>query len=814
VDNSEYWRLIEEVFHAALSRQASERAAFILSACGGDAALRDKVLELLTHAEAETILRAEFLQLRSLFMVPRLTIGTRLGRYEIVAHIGEGGMGEVYEARDLRLERTVAIKVLRPWLSSHPQFRERLEREAKAISLLSHPHICTLHDIGHDGAIDYLVMEYMAGETLADRLAENGNGIGLEESVYYAMRLADALDYAHRRGIIHRDLKPANIFLAMSKGSRDTPVPKLLDFGLATTNGSVAGHVERTDDGDGSRRPDSSRPVLGTFRYMPPEQRDGNEGSIRGDIFSLGAVLYEMVTGKFEQIDNVDLSQVPGPLVTIVAKCLARNPDDRWSSMGDLRDALARSVSNALPSVAVHRAAQSSAYPTAYRDLSFPTAYCDLRFRPIDVAVLPTDELLVLVETESEGLALEAYGLTGGSSPQWDYSVDLLWSRALGVDHYRGLVIDPNGTAWVIDRTGASAYDRYGTVTCRVTVPLPVNMEVAALTFAGDDLVFACQCAIVENASLLPSDAAVRARNKLRRGPLHRMPFLVGDFLPRSATTELAPGWMVRLTRHGEICWSRTIPNPRAGEPGAESWSCAHFAPGKLVSSEDCVFAVYRRDFGDSPGFGVGHIVSIHDGTLRYTTDLGPIDDVAVVEGAFIVSGLGYGASQTVLLAEGAFTVSGLGYLSSQTVLLDEVTGQHRMRWASAGRLAVGGKNIRIIEQGESNSNRLERLLPDGTVLRGDRLQGFHTDDLYMFADGTLLFVRGGHLLMARDLFVDFDMPVPPPDRRDGTIVCRLAVGHEHFFVTYEQQRGDQSYTYGVVAGDALSYDIARRLHA
>ena len=114
------------------------------------------------------------------------------------------------------------------------------------------------------------------------------------------------------------------------------------------------------------------------------------------------------------------------------------------------------------------------------------------------------------------------------------------------------------------------------------------------------------------------------------------------------------------------------------------------------------------------------------------------------------------------------------------------------------------GKNIRIIEQGTSNSNRLGRLLPDGTVLRGDRLQGFHTDDLYVCADGTLLFVRDGRLLMARDLFVDFDMPVPPPDRRDGTILCRLAVGHEHFFVTYAQQRGDQSYTYGVVAGDVL----------
>src|SRR5262249_39440408 len=147
--------------------------------------------------------------------------------------------------------------------------------------------------------------------------------------------------------------------------------------------------------------------------------------------------------------------------------------------------------------------------------------------------------------------------------------IDLLWSRALGIDRYRGLVIDPNGRAWVIDRTGASAYDRSGTVTCRVTVPLPVDMEVAALTFAGDDLVFACQCATVEDASSLLGEVAIHARNKLRRGRL-----LVGDFphrhsqiameTQRSATTELGPGSVVRLTRNSEIRWSRMIPNPNS----------------------------------------------------------------------------------------------------------------------------------------------------------------------------------------------------------------------------------------------------------
>ena len=258
---------------------------------------------------------------------------------------------------------------------------------------------------------------------------------------------------------------------------------------------------------------------------------------------------------------------------------------------------------------------------------------------------------------------------------------------------------------------------------------------------------------------------------------------------------------MVRLTRDSEICWSRTIPNPPSYGFETESFSCAHGKPGRLVSSEDYVFAVYRNFRGH--GFGVGHIVSIHDGTLRYTTDLGPIDDVAVAEGAFIVSGLGRGALQTVLLADGPFSMSGLGYLGSQTVLLDEVTGQHRTRWASAGRLAVAGKNVRIIEEGGANSNRLGRLLPDGTVLRGDRFRGLHTDDLHVFADGTLLFVRDGHLLMARDLFVDFDMPVPRPDRREGTIVCRMAAGHAHFFVTYAQRRGETC-TYVLVAGDLL----------
>jgi len=273
-----------------------------------------------------------------------LAEGSRLGPYEIVAPIGAGGMGEVYKARDTRLERTVAIKVLPPHFVGNDDLRQRFEREAKVVSGLSHPHICTVHDVGHESGVDYLVMEYIEGETLVDRLEKGPLPMG--QALRHAVEIADALDKAHRSGVIHRDLKPGNVMLTRSGA-------KLLDFGLAKVTAPEAG--ERLSVLATADRPlTQAGTLLGTFQYMSPEQLEGREADARTDIFAFGAVLYEMVTGQraFEGNSQASLvssimSSEPVPLAAvqpmtppalerIVRTCLAKDPDDRWQSAHDL----------------------------------------------------------------------------------------------------------------------------------------------------------------------------------------------------------------------------------------------------------------------------------------------------------------------------------------------------------------------------------------------------------------------------------------------------------------------------------------------
>jgi serine/threonine protein kinase len=212
----------------------------------------------------------------------------RLGPYEILAPLGAGGMGEVYRARDVRLERTVAIKILPGQFSCDPLHKQRFEREAKTICNLNHPHICVLHDIGHQDGIDYLVMECVEGETLAKRL-EKGP-LPQEQVLKLGAQIAGALDKAHRSGVVHRDLKPGNIMLTASGA-------KLLDFGLAKPAAPLASLATLTATKLESPVTEKGT-IVGTFQYMSPEQVEGKQLDGRSDIFSLGAVLYEMVTGK------------------------------------------------------------------------------------------------------------------------------------------------------------------------------------------------------------------------------------------------------------------------------------------------------------------------------------------------------------------------------------------------------------------------------------------------------------------------------------------------------------------------------------
>src|SRR5215510_13168937 len=273
-----------------------------------------------------------------------LSIGSRLGPYEILSPLGAGGMGEVWKARDTRLERTVAIKVLPEHLSKNEEIRQRFEREAKTISQLSHPHICALYDVNREGETEYLVMEYLEGETLSERLAKGP--LPLEQTLRYGIEMADALDKAHKQGIVHRDLKPGNIMVTKSG-------VKLLDFGLAKAMAPAEG-PQLTSFPTQAAPVTQAGTVLGTFQYMAPEQLEGKEADPRTDIFALGAVLYEMATGRkaFEgksqaSVISAIMTEEPPAISTIRPMCppaldrvvrisLAKDPEDRWQSAHDV----------------------------------------------------------------------------------------------------------------------------------------------------------------------------------------------------------------------------------------------------------------------------------------------------------------------------------------------------------------------------------------------------------------------------------------------------------------------------------------------
>src|SRR5208282_4428648 len=271
--------------------------------------------------------------------------GTKLGPYEISALLGAGGMGKEYRARDTRLERTVAIKILPAQFCADPIRKQRFEREAKTISGLNHPHICVLHDIGCQDGVDYLVMECVEGETLAKRL-ERGP-LPLEQVLRYGAQIAVALDQAHRSGVVHRDLKPGNIMLTPSGA-------KLLDFGLAKSAGPLAGGLTLTAAATQTSPVTAEGTIVGTIQYMSPEQIEGTEVDGRSDIFSLGAVLYEMLTGQkaFQgksqlSVASAILEKDPAPINGIkpmtppaldhaIRRCLVKDPEDRWQAVRDL----------------------------------------------------------------------------------------------------------------------------------------------------------------------------------------------------------------------------------------------------------------------------------------------------------------------------------------------------------------------------------------------------------------------------------------------------------------------------------------------
>jgi Tol biopolymer transport system component len=337
---SDEWRRIGVVLDRLCSAAPESREAVLLSACREqnlaisdvrpfvDAEQRSRSLpeqvppELIAGALGDAVHGPQRF---------RLETGTRLGPYEIVASLGAGGMGEVYRAKDTRLGRTVAVKVLRPHLLGRADAHQRFDREARAISSLNHPHVCALHDVGHHDGVDFLVMEYVEGATLAQRLQRGA--IPAAQAIRFASQIADALDRAHRLGIVHRDLKPANIMITRTG-------VKVLDFGLARLEPSGASETGV---------------VAGTPAYMSPEQLRGAATDARSDIFACGAVFYEMVTGKRafggpsqaavvaaileHQPPPVEpaIPGVPAALDSAISRCLAKDPEERWQSAADLK---------------------------------------------------------------------------------------------------------------------------------------------------------------------------------------------------------------------------------------------------------------------------------------------------------------------------------------------------------------------------------------------------------------------------------------------------------------------------------------------
>jgi serine/threonine protein kinase len=390
-----------------------------------------------------------------------ISAGTRLGPYEILAPLGAGGMGEVYKAKDTRLGRDVAVKVLPSHLADSPDLKARLEREARAIAALSHPHICAIHDVGSQDGIEYLVMELLEGQTLADRLDKGA--LPLSQLLPIGIEMAGALDAAHRHGIIHRDLKPGNVMLTKSG-------VKLLDFGLAKMAVAERAPSEVSSlptELSPSRPLTEKGTVMGTFQYMAPEQLEGKQADTRTDIFALGCVLYEMATGKkaFTGANQASLvtaimSKDPEPISSIqpmtppaldrvVKTCLAKDPEERWQSARDVASELrwiAEGGSQAgvpVPLVSRRRSRERITVAVAAAGLLMAALFAVLLFRerretpnlhPIHALISVPEQasfpIVAVPELSPDGKTLVWSGSDAGSLP----TTSPLWVRSLASD--------------------------------------------------------------------------------------------------------------------------------------------------------------------------------------------------------------------------------------------------------------------------------------------------------------------------------------------------------------------------------------------
>jgi serine/threonine protein kinase len=325
------WRRVEEIYQAAAERKPEERAAFLAVACAGEEELRHEVESLLAQPSADGMLDRPAWEPQA----PQLATGQQVSHYQIQEKLGEGGMGVVYRAYDTQLRRPVALKILPPEYASDPERRSRLLREARAASALHHPNIVGIHEVGSDGGVDFIAMEFIEGKTLGDIIPARGLPLG--KALNYAVQIASGLAKAHAAGVVHRDLKPGNIMLT------GDGLVKLLDFGLAQRVELAEGH-ETTLTMQGE--------IAGTPAYMSPEQAEGKALDGRSDIFSFGAVLYEILTGRraFEGDSTASIlavvlreepppmgERIPSDVQKIIVRCLRKEPARRFQHAGDVK---------------------------------------------------------------------------------------------------------------------------------------------------------------------------------------------------------------------------------------------------------------------------------------------------------------------------------------------------------------------------------------------------------------------------------------------------------------------------------------------
>jgi len=544
-----------------------------------------------------------------------IEIGARLGPYAIQSIIGAGGMGEVYRARDTRLDRTVAIKVLPAHLSSDAHLRERFAREARAISSLNHPNICTLHDIGQDNGVDFLVMEHLEGETLADRCSRGS--LSLREGLPVAIQIADALDKAHRSGITHRDLKPGNIMLTKAGA-------KLLDFGLAR---SAPARTGATAPGSPTLRPALTEQgaIVGTLQYMAPEQIASGTADALSDLWALGCVLYEMFAGRaaFEGASQAALiaaimSAEPPPassltpaLDRLIRNCLVKDPQRRWQSAFDVvleLEAIADGAVESAPGVGTKRTSR----------LGFATA--------------------AVVAVAASGAAAAWLGLNGGAlAPEVRFEISPPLGSEFLLQNVENvpLAVSPDGSTFAFVAVGADRVSRIWMrpVAASEAEPLPGTEGATSIVWSPDGRSLAFFGGGKLQRLDLPNGAPVTICDVARGvgfagswGPEGEILFapVTGDAIYRvaatggSAETILQPD---RGRREARIGWPRFLPQgggflylartdgPQMSlmwaQPGIEPVAVAPMGsrfeliePDRLVFVEDGALLSQRIDFG------------------------------------------------------------------------------------------------------------------------------------------------------------------------------------------------------------------------